>query len=99
MSKIINDYKSATVLEKGQRIEKHWEKFSLVVVQPIKGKEGRLVFTADIHAENVTSAVKTLREQIDGSGWIVLQSSAYTQEVKGTAIEHALVKAYGEKYA
>ncbi len=99
MSKVIIENKTA--LEIGQRIQKDWTGFELVVVQPVKGKAGKLVFSATIHAENINAAVKTLREQIDGSGLIVLQKAAFSAElpIMNTVIADKLRVAYEKKFA
>ncbi len=97
MSKIINEVRTA--LEAGQRIQKDWTAFVLVVVQPVKGKAGKLVFSATIHAENINAAVKTLREQLDGSGLIVLQKAAFSDApIMDTVIAAKLRVAYEKKF-
>lgn len=75
-----------------------FEKFSLVVVKPVKGKKGELVFSADIHAESVSHAVRLLREQIDGSGLIVLQKADFELPIINPVIAEKLAVAYQLRY-
>lgn len=110
MSKKINEYQ--TDLEAGVRTIDvgrgrtirialdggAFEKFSLVVVKPMKGKKGELVFSADIHAESVSHAVRLLREQIDGSGLIVLQRADFELPIINPVIAEKLAVAYQIKY-
>lgn len=51
------------------------QKFHLSVVKPIKGKPGQVMFTTSRVAPSVSSAVAAVRQEIDGSGWIVVQSA------------------------
>jgi len=51
--------------------------YELVVVQPIKGTKGKIMYTLTRYAESVSAAVKLTRQDIEGSGWIVMQRSAY----------------------
>lgn len=77
----------------------HFEKFDLVVIEPVKGKPGKLVFTLSIHAVNVTDAVKTARQMVDGTGFVVLQRSAYAlMNDNNPAILNALADAYERKF-
>lgn len=109
MSKKISEY--LTDLEAGVRtidvgrgrtirvpLDGAFEKFSLVVVKPVKGKKGELVFSADIHAESVSHAVRLLREQLDGSGWIVLQKADFELPIINPVIADKLAVAYQLKY-
>ena len=50
--------------------------FDLSVIKPMKGQKGELMFEAKVHAESISSAVKKLRDQVAGSGWVVVQSAA-----------------------
>lgn len=93
MIKIKSEFKTA--LERGNRVEDGMEAFNLSVVQPKKGTKGKVVFTATIHAQTVSEAVKLLREQVEGSGWIVLQSSQVDAEPTGdNTMTAALRRAY-----
>lgn len=75
------------------------EKFSLVVVQPVKGKPGKEIFSADIHAESVTEAVHLLRQQVEGSGWIVLQKADFkSRPIINPIIAEKLSVAYQARY-
>lgn len=49
--------------------------FDLSVIKPMKGQKGELMFEARVHAESISAAVKKLREQVSGSGWVVVQSA------------------------
>ena len=51
-------------------------KFELSVIKPVKGKPGELVFSATVYAETVSDAVKKLRSEVEGSGWIVVQTAS-----------------------
>lgn len=55
-------------------------KFDLSVIQPIKGKTGRVVFTIVKSAKNVSEAVDAVRSEIAGSGWAVVQSQSLVKE-------------------
>jgi len=58
------------------------QKFKFAVVNPIKGQPGTLQFTMTVAAENVVAGVKSVKQQVDGSGWIVLQYDAYMNDRK-----------------
>lgn len=60
--------------------------FNLSVIKPVKGQKGELVFEATIHAESVSAAVKRLRDQVAGSGWIVVQSAALHLKQSGPEV-------------
>lgn len=96
-----------TELEVGARVSGHGnqvtslalikdlQSFELAVVQPRKGKPGRVVFTATIHGHNVSDAVRVLRDQINGSGWIVIQKAAVEQvATSDNTMTAALRRAY-----
>jgi len=51
--------------------------FELVVVQPIKDKKGKVMFSLTRYAESISAAVKLTRQDVEGSGWVVMQRSAY----------------------
>ena len=51
-------------------------KFHLSVLQPIKGKAGKVMFTYEKHARNVTEAVEAVRAELAGSGMVVVQSQS-----------------------
>lgn len=55
-------------------------KFDLSVIQPIKGKTGRVVFTITKSAKNVTEAVDAVRADVAGSGWAVVQSQSLARK-------------------
>ncbi len=74
------------------------EKFSLVVVQPVKGKPGKEIFSADIHAESVSEAVRLLRQQVAGSGWIVLQKADFQRPIINPVIADKMAVAYQARY-
>jgi hypothetical protein len=66
------DNSTKTALERGQSIKPFWKAFALKVLQPVKGSDGNLMFEATIHGKNQKSAMDTLRDQINGSGWVVV---------------------------
>ena len=53
------------------------QKFELAVIAPISGKRGELKFYRTVFAENITQAVKSVREEVSGSGLVVLQAASY----------------------
>jgi hypothetical protein len=55
------------------------QKFHLSVIQPIKGKPGRVMFTYERTARNVSEAVEAVRSEIAGSGWAVVQTSSLSK--------------------
>lgn len=67
-------------------------KFDLTVIEPIKGKPGKVVFTTQRFASDINEAVKSVRMDIEGSGWIVVQSAVLKkakEDVPAEAIEQA----------
>lgn len=52
------------------------QKFELSVLAPEKGKPGKVMFTISKFAKSVSDAVREVRMEIEGSGWIVVQSSS-----------------------
>lgn len=57
-------------------------KFHLSVIQPVKSTKGggRVMFTYERTARNVSEAVEAVRSEIAGSGWAVVQSSSLTRK-------------------
>jgi hypothetical protein len=52
------------------------QKFELSVLKPVKGKPGKLMFEISKFANSISDAVKEVRWEVEGSGWIVVQSSS-----------------------
>lgn len=93
-----NSEELRSVLEAGQNVRPSDERFELVVIQPVKGNKGKLVFSASIHAENVSAAVRLLRQQIDGSGLVVLQKADFELPIINPVIADKMQVAYQLKY-
>lgn len=55
-------------------------KFELSIIEPIKGKPGRVKFTYTKCARNITEAVEGVRAEIAGSGWAVIQSHSLARK-------------------
>lgn len=55
-------------------------KFELSVIEPVKGKPGRVMFTYTKCARNINEAVESVRSEIAGSGWAVLQSHSLAKK-------------------
>jgi hypothetical protein len=74
-------------------------RFDLAVVNPVKGQVGELKFTRTTYAESVSAAVKNVRHEVEGSGWVVLQADDYRRSVRRAreeaekALENQEVKA------
>lgn len=66
MSKVLFAVNTATI-----------NSYDLVVINPVKGEKGSVVFSYHISAPTVTDAVKRVRQMVDGSGLLVLQRAAY----------------------
>lgn len=66
-------FEDLTGLERGNRVSEDMRAYDLVVMEPKKGQKGREIFSARIHGRSVSEAVSALREQVNGSGWVVLQ--------------------------
>lgn len=60
--------------------------FDFSVIKPMKGQRGELMFEARINADSISSAVKKLREQVAGSGWVVVQSAALHLKQTGPGV-------------
>lgn len=74
--------------------------FELVVIRPIEGKRGELMFYRTVAAENVTSAVAKVRQEVSGSGLVVLQSASYHQgELSNPVVINRLAEAYDRHVA
>ena len=68
------------------------QKFDLTVIKPIKGKPGQVIFTTQRWANSVSDAVKEVRVDIEGSGWIVVQSAVLKkpeEDVPAEPVEQA----------
>lgn len=76
-------------------VPSHHNAYDLVVIEPVSGKPGKLIFSATVYDESVSKAVKSLRDRVAGSGFVVLQASAYRLQ-HGTQIQDALIDAYEE---
>lgn len=99
MSKILNTKSGLrSSFEMVSSVPQHFSKFDLVVIRPIPGKPGKLVFTATVYAESVTKAVANLRNRVEGSGYLVLQASAFHQMNNNPAIMNALADAYEKRF-
>lgn len=57
-------------------------RFDLSVIKPVPGKPGILMFTRTTYAESVSAAVKIVRQEVEGSGYVVLQSDDYRRSVR-----------------
>jgi hypothetical protein len=69
--------------------------FNLAVVSPVKGKAGTLMFTRSVKATDISSAVKQVRAEVEGTGFLVMQESAYMSgKYPMNTITAALHKAY-----
>lgn len=69
--------------------------FKLAVVSPVKGKAGELMFTRSVQALDISSAVKVVRAEVEGTGFIVMQECAFNSQVQPmNTITYALLKAY-----
>lgn len=76
------------------------ETFSLAVVRPVKGQSGELVCNRVVSANTITDAVRQVRNEFEGSGFVVMQSSAFKpSKSEVTPMVAALAKAYDEKSA
>lgn len=76
------------------------QKFELAVIAPISGKRGELKFYRTVFAENITQAVKSVRDEVNGSGLVVLQAASYHQsEVINPVIINRLAEAYDRRFA
>lgn len=71
------------------------QKFELAVIAPISGKRGELKFYRTVFAENVTQAVKSVRDEVSGSGLVVLQAASYHQ---GQPVNPAVIEALASAY-
>jgi len=94
----VNSIRSS--FEMASSVPAHHKAFDLVVIQPVSFMPGKVVFTATIHAESVSKAVQILRKEVEGSGFVVLQRSAYALSIcENTAVLDALVDAYERSVA
>lgn len=68
--------------------------FSLVVVRPVTGHRGKIIFERTVYASSVSEAVKEVRKEVEGSGLVVLQAASYHSESKFGTMGEAMLDAY-----
>jgi hypothetical protein len=63
-------------------MSKNVYRFDLVAVKPVKGQPGILMLSRTTYADSISAAVKTVRQEVEGSGWVVLQAEDYRRSVR-----------------
>lgn len=74
--------------------------FNLAVVRPVKGQAGELIMTRTTHADSITDAVKRVRGEFEGTGYVVMQEQAFQPKAQSFGpVGEALLTAYQRSIA
>ncbi len=69
--------------------------FELAVLAPNKGKPGTLIATRTVYADTVSAAVAKVRQEVEGTGFIVVQAASLKKEPDVSASVKAICDKLG----